>query len=91
MKIAVIGSRSFNNFKLLEDTLSSYESKITTIVSGGARGADSLAESWAEKYKKETIIIKPDWDKHGKSAGFIRNRDIIEACDGCIAFWDQES
>jgi len=39
----------------------------------------------------DTIIIKPDWSKYGKSAGLIRNTDIIKSSDLIIAFWDGES
>jgi hypothetical protein len=61
---------------------------ITHIVSGGANGADKLGELFAKKHNIETIIYKPDWKKYGKSAGFLRNHDIINAADNVIAFWD---
>ena len=86
MKIAVIGSRSFSDFKLLEKVLSTHN--ITEIISGGARGADSLAEQYAKEHNIKTTVFLPDWNKYGKSAGFRRNSDIIEACDEVIAFWD---
>lgn len=41
MKVAVVGSRSFNDYKMLSKELNKYD--ITTIVSGGAIGADTLA------------------------------------------------
>ena len=89
MKVGVVGSRTFNDYKLLSDTLKKIE--ITTIVSGGARGADKLGEQYAKENNIPTIIFLPDWDKHGKSAGFIRNTDIINESELVIAFWDQES
>lgn len=91
MKIAIIGSRDFTDKSLLNKTLEPYKPKITYIVSGGAHGADTLGEEWAKENGIETQIFYADWDKHGKRAGFIRNVDIIENCDGCIAFWDGES
>jgi hypothetical protein len=91
MKLAIIGSRTFNDYSLLEETLSKYKDKITLVVSGGAKGADFLGEKWANKNKIKTLIFYPDWDKHGKKAGFIRNENIIKNCDGCVAFWDRES
>jgi len=33
----------------------------------------------------------PDWDKYRKSAGFIRNQQIIDACTFVLAFWDGKS
>jgi len=88
-KIAVVGSRGFNDYSLLERTLTPYLPFV--LVSGGARGADSLAERFADKNNLEKIIFKPDWDKHGKAAGFIRNRLIIEHSDVVLAFWDGQS
>lgn len=93
MKLAVIGSREFNDFDLLCQKLDALmqRKEITLIISGGARGADSLAERYARDRGIPTQVLKPDWEKFGKSAGFRRNMDIIEACEACIAFWDGES
>lgn len=102
-KLAIIGSRSFNNEELLnkiinEFFIDSYGTPIfDTLVSGGASGADKLGENWAKKwnkiYAKNSFEIKlkifyPDWDKFGKSAGFVRNRNIIEESDVILAFYD---
>ena len=87
MKVAVIGSRSFSNYDLLKKTLDEIAG-IKIIISGGAAGADTLAEQWAKENNVETVIYKPDWAKYGRGAGIVRNRLIIEDCDNCIAFWD---
>ena len=60
-------------------------------MSGGAKGADSFAEAWAKERNIKVQIFLPDWEKHGKSAGYIRNGHIIAEADACIAFWDGES
>ena len=88
IKIGVIGSRSFNNYELAKRTLDPYLGKVWVIVSGGAKGADSLGEKWAIENNIKTCIYKPDWKTYGKKAGFIRNVDIIEDSDIVIAFWD---
>ena len=85
MKIAVIGSRNFADYELLKKTLNEITG-ITKVISGGAKGADSLAEQWAKENQIETVIYKPDWAKYGRGAGVVRNRLIIEDCDLCIAF-----
>jgi len=90
VKIAVIGSRDFNDYNLLKSMLDPVKFKIGLIVSGGARGADSLAERYARENNIETLIFIPDWSK-GKSAGYERNKQIVEASDIIIAFWDGSS
>lgn len=89
MKLAVIGSRSFSDYGLLKDTLDAYD--IDIIISGGARGADNLAEVYAHQNSIPKRIFLPDWGAYGRAAGMIRNKDIVENCDMLIAFWDGES
>jgi len=91
MRLAIIGSRTFGNYALLRESLERYRTNITLVVSGAARGADSLGERWAIDNKIPTQIFPANWDKWGKRAGFIRNEDIIKNCDCAIAFWDGQS
>lgn len=88
-KIAIIGSRSFNDFNRLVSVLLPWLP--AHIVSGGAKGADALAERLAREQKLSITVIKPDWQQHGRAAGPIRNRDIVDAVDMVIAFWDGQS
>jgi len=91
-KLAIIGSRTFNDYNLLKEKvdkiLSEYRLNIKLIISGGAKGADSLAEQYAKEKGIEILIIKPNWDLYKKAAGFIRNADIINNSDIVIAFWN---
>jgi len=93
MKLAVVGSRDFNDYDLLKKYLDKIHSvePITFIISGGARGADKLSERWAKENNVQTEIYIPDWNTHGRKAGFLRNVDIIKNCDKCIACWDNVS
>ena len=91
MKIAIIGSRDFNDYGLLTETLEQLKPNITQVISGAARGADSLGEQWAKENQIDTLIFPANWGLYGKRAGFIRNEDIIKNCDCCIAFWDGKS
>lgn len=91
MKTAVVGSRIFADYNKLAAYLDTIKDKITLIVSGGAKGADSLGERWAYKNSIPTLIFKPDWSKYGKGAGFIRNEDIVKNSDMILAFWDGKS
>lgn len=91
MKLAIIGSRTFDNYDLLKNILEPYKSEISLIISGGAKGADKLGEKWAEENNIKTLIFLADWEQYGKKAGFIRNHDIIKNCEGVLAFWDGKS
>lgn len=100
MKLLVCGSRdiiktkeNFLKFTQRMDYLCKVH-KITEIVSGGAKGPDS----WSEEYAKEKNIpfklFLPEWDTHGKSAGILRNIEMVNYIieDGTVAaFWDKKS
>ena len=49
-----------------------------TIISGGARGADTLAEEWAVVNWTGLEIFLADWKKHGRAAGVIRNQKMLD-------------
>lgn len=94
----VAGSRSFEHYGLLKqklDKMLKNKSDIV-IVSGGANGADTLAERYAKEKGYELKVMKADWYRYGKKAGYIRNeqmhRYIAQYKDrGCVCFWDGES
>ena len=88
MKVAVIGSRTFNNYELLRKVLKRFFPDAKLIISGHASGADTLAEKYAEEVGIETLIFKPDWQKMGRSAGYIRNKQIVENAQVLCVFWD---
>lgn len=87
MKVAVVGSRDITNL----DLAAFLPDGITVIVSGGARGIDTLAERYAKRRGIKTLIFRPDYETHGKSAPLIRNREIVDAADCVYAFWDGKS
>jgi GH18 family chitinase len=88
-KLAIVGGRDFNDYELMKKELSQLD--FSLIVSGGAKGADSLAGRYSADYNIKIIEYFPDWNKHGKSAGYIRNKLIVDKCDMLIAFWDGNS
>ena len=90
-RLAVVGSRTFHDYDLLSQVLGSVHTPISIIVSGGAKGADSLAEKYALEHDIDTDIYLPDWDKFKKTAGFVRNYDIVANADAVVAFWDGKS
>lgn len=93
MKVAIVGSRSFTDYQVMIDFVeySIGLGNITEVISGGARGADSLARRLANEFEIPYREYGPNWDKHGKRAGIVRNVDIISESDVVIAFWDGKS
>jgi len=90
MKIAVVGSRTFTNQEFAFSTLDKYigRDRGHSVVSGGARGVDTLAEKWAKNRGIPVQVIPAEWERYGRSAGFRRNGEIVNRCDGMVAFWD---
>jgi len=88
MKLAIVGSRTFRDYKLLCESVAKMPEPIEEIISGGASGADSLAERYAKEHNIPMKVFPAEWDKYGKSAGYRRNKDIINRADYVIAFWD---
>lgn len=94
-RIIVAGSRSFDDYGFLRSKLLFLlKNKIRSdveIVSGGARGADCLGERFAKEHNLYLRIFKADWNRYGKSAGPIRNKEMGEYADALVAFWDYKS
>jgi hypothetical protein len=88
IRLAVVGSRSFRDCKFMKEILQWYD--VQQIISGGAHGADQHAATYANEHGIPLKELKPDWG-YGKSAGFRRNEQIVDACDEVVAFWDGKS
>lgn len=62
------------------------------VISGGARGADQLAKAFAERHGAVCTEYLPDWNTYGKSAGMLRNLQMLEQePDLVLALWDGKS
>jgi len=88
-KIIVCGDREWTNQGVIDRELEALaiEFPKLTIIEGCARGADSMAESWADWYEVPIIHRPADWDRYGKAAGPIRNRAMLdEGPDLVVAF-----
>ena len=93
MRVIIAGSREFNNFKLLckvSDFYLQNQSNIQ-IVSGTAKGADSLGERYAKKRRFSIKRFPAQWQTYGKSAGYFRNKAMVMHSQGLIAFWNGRS
>lgn len=62
------------------------------IVSGGAKGTDSMAERYGKDREYEVKVFLADWNRFGNSAGFVRNREMHQYISqfrhrACLCFW----
>ena len=89
MKTIIAGSRAFDDYDYLCVVCDMID--ISEIVSGTARGADSLGERYAAQNNIKLTQFPADWNKHGKKAGYLRNKEMAEYGDCLVAFWDGES
>ena len=98
VRLIIAGSRDFDNYNLLEKACVNYLDTIiqdrnikVRIVSGCAKGADTLGELFARTFGYPIKKFPADWDKHGKAAGPIRNKQMAEYANTCIVFCRNKS
>lgn len=90
MKVAIVGSRGWSDRFAIKEYVRKFPEG-TVVVSGGAKGADQIGVRFAKERGLQTEVILPEWDRLGKQAGIIRNREIISRVEMVIAFWDGSS
>lgn len=98
VRIIVCGSRTFNDKAVLDknmdEILSSYLPDVE-IISGRAKGADTLGEQYAKEHSIPLVMFPAQWNMYGKSAGYRRNAQMLDyakqATPVVIAFWDGKS
>src|SRR5574343_1166770 len=82
LRVLVTGGRDFDDRWRVFDVLDAIHrgpfGPIRVLVSGHARGADTLAEDWATT-RGVTVERHPaDWDRHGRRAGILRNVAMLD-------------
>lgn len=91
--IAIIGSRDTGSYlyehacEAIDSVLAARNIKPTTIVSGGAKGADKWAERYAEEHGIDMVVVP----KSKNMSWTMRDRNIVDQADFVIAFWDYKS
>jgi hypothetical protein len=93
--LIIAGGRDFKNFSLLVERVDVFrrvhsllDPEDLQIVSGGADGADRLGELYAKNNNLKVVKFPADWEKHGKSAGPIRNAAMATYASHAILFWN---
>ena len=76
----ICGGRDFDDWPMLDRALRQLilHPTIATIIQGEARGADKLAAVWAVEHRAQVESYPADWSTHGRSAGPIRNRQMLD-------------
>lgn len=94
--VSIVGTREFVNYPVMKMSvyqvmgLMKLSKENMNFNSGGARGADRLGERFAKSINRPIRKFIPNWDK-GKGAGMKRNKEMSDASDIIIAFWDEAS
>lgn len=84
--VLVTGSRS-----IADIDISKYLKNIDVLLTGGAKGVDSLAVTYAEKNSIKHIEVLPDYAKYHRAAPVIRDEEMVKMCERVIAIWDGKS
>lgn len=93
-KLLVCGSRSIVDKEWIFAQIESYWYfnmacyKYPVMIEGEARGVDTIAKEYALNNAWEVNAYPANWDKYGRSAGYIRNEVMVKACDECLILWD---
>ena len=82
MRIAVVGSRS-----ILSVNIAKYVSECEEIVSGGAVGVDACAAEYAKKKGIKLTEFLPQYERYGRAAPVVRNKEIVDYANKVIVFW----
>lgn len=87
MKLLIAGSRNLTDIDLEKYIPNDVE----LIISGGAKGIDTLAENYADKKGISKLIMRPKYELYGKGAPLKRNEEMIKIADQVLVFWDGKS
>ena len=87
MKLLIVGSRTITDF----DLEGHVQPNVDLIISGGAKGIDTVAEQYADAHGIEKLIIRPEYEKYGRAAPIKRNEKMVETADEVLAIWDGRS
>lgn len=90
-RVLIAGSRGLRDYEFIKKSF--LESGITAVefVSGMARGVDQACVDLASELKLPLRDFPADWDTHGKSAGYIRNKEMANYCSYAQVHWDGKS
>lgn len=97
-KVIVAGGRDFADYAYLKEkldevfaSLGDLDSHPIEIISGMAKGADTLGIRYAEEHKLTMVLYPANWKKYPRMAGILRNMNMLVTATHLVAFWDGKS
>ena len=84
MKILIAGSRSITSFDLAPHVPEGVE----LVITGGAKGVDTLAEEFARERGIPTLTVKPAYERYGRAAPIRRDEEMVDMADAVLVIWD---
>lgn len=107
MRVIISGSRTIIYGRLIDMAVAESGFDVTEVVSGGAKGIDTLAVEWAVKNNIPVNVFEAAWDnlsypdaiikttkwgqKYDARAGLRRNETMSVYGEALIAIWDGKS
>jgi hypothetical protein len=94
VKLIIAGGRDFDDYDMVVEHMKgkrSADEHTLTIITGSARGADTLGAQYADDNHIPSVLLPADWRRHGRSAGYIRNEEMARNATHLLAFWDGKS
>ena len=83
----VSGDRNYKHKSVIETAIKRFDKSKVTIIHGGCRGADSLAEQVCKQNSFVSKIFYPDYDKYGSPRCFhIRNDEMLKIANILLVF-----
>lgn len=83
LRVILCGDRNWNDWAAIVRVLRPLDPRTTLVITGGAPGADTLAEKAADAMGfGARVVIDADWKKYGRAAGPIRNQWMLDALLG---------
>ena len=97
-RVIIAGGRDFENYEYMCEILNdlfynstNFEKRDIKIISGMAKGADTLAIRYADEHNLTKILFPANWKSYPRIAGFLRNEDMLSIATHLITFWDGKS
>ena len=97
-KVIIADGRDFDDYEYMSTKLNElfkdqnmFNNKAIKVISGMAKGADTLGIQYADENKLTKILFPANWKEYPRIAGFLRNNDMLSIATHLITFWDGKS